>query len=471
MITPRQDQMEFIDGLRNAMRTHQAVMGCAATGFGKTVVCGYIARAALDKGKRVIFSVHRQELIHQTSKTFSAFGIPHGFIAAGMPYSKAMLVHIASIDTLQRRLDLVESPDLFVIDEAHLAMAKGWKVVADHFKARKAKVLGNSGSPQRLDGAPLRDLFDTLVEGPPPAWLIEQGHLSTYRYFAPSNPDLSGIKKQMGDYAKGELGEVMKKPKLTGDIVGHYLRVARGTRAVAFCVNIAHSQHVADTFNASGIPAAHIDGGTPKAERRKIIEKFADGHIKVLCNVELITTGFDLAAQVDRDVTIETVILIRPTQSLALHLQMVGRALRKKPYPAIILDHAGNSSRHGFPDDEREWSLDGKTKRKAANDNAPPPPVTCNFCFGQTRNPLPRCCPNCGKPFSVAETKPIEVADEDLQEVTDADKAEQRRQAKREQADAKTLDDLVNLGRKRGYQYPVQWAQKIWSTRPRRVAA
>lgn len=469
MIAPRQDQLEFIEGLRNAMRQHQSVMGCAATGFGKTVVSAYVALSAMRKGKRVIFSVHRQELIQQTAKTFKAFGIPHGFIAAGLPYNARDLVHIASIDTLKNRLEVVEAPDLFVIDEAHLAMAEGWRVVTNHFRANGAKVMGNSGSPQRLDGKPLSDLFDTLVEGPPVRWLMDQGHLSEYRYFAPSAPDLSGVKKRMGDYAKDQLGEVMDRPKLTGDVVEHYARLAKGTRAVAFCVSVAHSQHIAEAFNNAGIPAAHIDGGTPKGERRRIIEDFADGRVKVLCNVELITTGFDLSAQVDRDVPVETCILIRPTHSLALHMQMVGRALRKKPYPAVIIDHAGNVFRHGFPDDPREWSLDGKSKKaKAANDNSPPPPVICEGCFNAIRRPLPPACPHCGKRL-VAEARKVEVAEGELQEQTEADKQAIRAQRKREEAEAKTLDQLVALGKSRGYQWPMQWAQKKFGARASRI--
>lgn len=468
MIQLRPDQIEFVQGLRDAMRSHQAVMGCAATGFGKTVVSAYITQSALAKGKRVIFSVHRKELIQQTSATFTAFGIPHGFIVSGRPYSSRDLVHIASIDTLRNKLGVVENPDLFVIDEAHMAMAAGWHKCASHFRQNGARVLGNSGSPSRLDGKPLADLFDFMVEAPPTRWLMDHGHLSEYRYFAPSRPDLSKVTKRMGDYAKNELGEVMDRPKLTGDVVDHYRRLADGMRAVAFCVNVAHSQHIAQAFNSAGIPAAHIDGGTPQAERKRIIADFADGRVKVLCNVELVTTGFDLSAQVGRDVPVEACILIRPTMSLALYLQMVGRALRKKPYPAVIIDHAGNVFRHGFPDDPREWSLEGKqaSGRKAANDNVPPPPVICEGCFNAIRRPLPPACPHCGKSL-VAQAKEIEVAEGELQEQTEADKRAIREQRKREEMACRTLDDWLGLAAKRKYEYPTQWAEKRFALRHR----
>jgi superfamily II DNA or RNA helicase len=223
-----------------------------------------------------------------------------------------------------------------------------------------------------------------------------------------------------------------------------------------------------EAFNAAGIPAAHLDGGTNKGERKRIIQEFAAGRIQVLWNVSLFGEGFDLAAIAQQDVTIDCVILNRQTQSISLFLQMVGRALR--PYAgklAIILDHAGNTHKHGFPDDEREWSLDGRAKGgKAANDNGPPPPVICEGCFNAIRRPLPPECPHCGKRM-VAEVKEIEVADGELQEMTEADKRAVRQRLKQEQAEARTLDELVSLARKRGYKSPMKWAQHVHGNRRR----
>lgn len=468
MIQPYAHQFEFIDSIRQAFRTHRSVMGCAATGFGKTVVSSYIADAARAKGSRVVFTVHRDNLVQQTSKTFHEFRIAHGFIVAGMPYDPRQLVQIASIATLQRRLDKVEVPDLLVVDEAHLAMAKGWKTVVDYFMERGARVLGNSATPQRLDGKPLNDLFQTMVHGPSVRWLMDNGYLSDYRYFAPSTPDLTGVKTQMGDFNQRQAGEVMDRPKIIGDVVEHWIKLASGLRTVCFCMNVNHSLHTVEAFKASGVPAAHIDASTSHADRRRILNDFADGRILVLCNVELVTTGFDLSAQVGRDVPVEAVILTRPTQSLALFLQMVGRALRKKPYPAIILDHAGNSQRHGFPDDDRDWDLEGREKTKrAANDNAPPPPVTCGGCFMQVKRPAPAACPHCGAPLVVVEAKPVKVGDGELVEVTDKEKAELRRQRAFEQSQAKTLDELVALAVKKGYKNPMGWARSVLAGRRR----
>ncbi|MDR3445742.1 DEAD/DEAH box helicase [Dyella sp.] len=464
MLTLRPDQTEFVCNLREAFSTHQSVMACAATGFGKTVVSADVALSAYRKQKRVIFTVHRDNLITQTSKTFRQVGIPHGFIQSGQPYHRGTMVHIASIDTLKNRLGKVEPPDLMVIDEAHLAMADGWQRVVDYYREREAKVLGNSATPGRLDGKPLRSLFDTMVFAPNVRWLMDQGHLSDYVYYAPDTPDMSRVGRELGDFAKKGAGEVMNRPKLIGSVVSHYKKLAYGKRSICFCMNVGHSLNTVAEFNANGVPAAHIDAGTPSTERKRILNDFADGKILVLCNVELVTTGFDLSAQVDRDVPVECVILCRPTQSVALFLQMVGRALRKKPYPAIILDHAGNSSRHGFPDDDREWSLDGDDGTKKGENEGPPPPVTCGNCFRQVRRPAPPNCPHCKKPLSqIIVPKPIEVGEGVLVEQTADIRAALRKQRLKEEHEAKTLQQLVALAQARGYKSPTTWAFKKWS--------
>jgi DNA repair protein RadD len=470
MLALRQDQKTFVKAIWAAIRGGaQSVIGCAPTGFGKTVTMGDMVGAISGRGKRVIVTVHRESLVTQTSQTFVEFGIPHGFIASGMPYSRGNLVHIASIDTLKNRLGVVEVPDALVIDEAHLAMAAGWRKVADYFRERGTKIIGLSATPRRLDGKPLNDLFDELVHGPTPRWLMDNGFLSDYRYFAPDTPDMSQVRKELGDFSKKGAGEVMDRPKLIGSVVTHYKSLANGKRAICFAMNVAHSLHLVAEFNANGVPAAHIDSKTPKAERKRILNDFADGKIFVLSNVELVTTGFDLSAQVGRDVPVECVILCRPTMSLALFLQMVGRALRRKPYPAIILDHAGNSERHGFPDDDQNWTLEGDEKGNVGQKEGRPPPITCGKCFIQIRRPAPDKCPNCKKPLAAeVKAKIIEEAEGVLVEQTAAMKAQQRQQRMQEEREARTLGALVALGQRRGYASPQTWAFKKWSNSPYR---
>lgn len=463
----RDYQKNIVNEARAALRRVRRVLVQAPTGAGKTALATFMAGETAKRNMPVWFVCHRAELVAQTSFTFGKFGIKHGIIAAGYANDNGNPVNICSIDTLKNRLDDVEAPRLIIFDECHHLGAAGWQRVQAAFP--DAWNIGLSATPQRLDGKGLDANFDEMVLGPPVGWLIQNGHLSPYRAFAPSVPDMAGVRRAMGDFARAETEKVMDKPSLTGDAITHWLKYANGLRSVAFGVTVKHSQHIAEQFCAAGIPAAHLDGGTPKAERARIVQDFAAGRLMVLSNVDLFGEGFDLSAIAQRDVTIDCVLQMRPTQSLALHLQQVGRALRPAPGKvAIILDHAGNSHRHGLPDDEREWSLAGREiKRRGSNDNEPPPPATCPHCFNQIRRPTPAACPYCGGEMPQAAREIVVTAGE-LKEIKAREKALLQAQRKREQAEAKTLEDLVRLGAARGYDSPQGWAYRIWKGRQRR---
>jgi DNA repair protein RadD len=206
--------------------------------------------------------------------------------------------------------------------------------------------------------------------------------------------------------------------------------------------------------------AVSIDGTTPSEDRKAAFNAFADGYISVITSVNLFCEGFDLAAQVDRDVTVEAVLLYRPTQSLALHLQQIGRALRKKPEPAIILDLVGNLARLGLPDEEREWSLECRNKKAA------PSVLVCKECFA-SHDPAP-VCPECGYVYEKAAKdgpglgRVLDEVDGELEEI---DIEAMRRERKIEQAKARTLDDLVKLATARGYKSPEKWAAHVFTAR------
>lgn len=459
-------QANMIEGARAALRRVKRVLIQAPTGAGKTVLASFMVGQTTGRGQAAWFICHRAELVEGTSKTFHKFGQAHGIIAAGHPMNLQQLAQVCSIQTLVNRLHTLKAPRLAIIDEAHHCGAENWAKVVKWLHDNGTLVVGLSATPQRLDGQGLDAHFDEMVMGPAVSWLIEQGFLAEYRVFAPPGADMTGVRKQMGDFARGETEARVDKPKLLGDMIEHWKRHAMALRTVAFGVTVAHSQHIAEQFNAAGIPAAHLDGGTPKGERAQIIRDYADGRLRVITNVDLFGEGFDLSAIAQRDVTVDCVIQGRPTQSLALHLQQVGRALRPQPGKvAIILDHAGNTQRHGLPDDEREWTLEGRPKgRGAANDNAPPPPVICDGCFNAIRRPLPPACPHCGKRL-LAEVKEIKVAEGELVEITPAMKRELQMQRQREEAEAKSLEQLVALARARGYKYPTQWAQHKFGAR------
>ena len=396
-------QEKNINELRQAIAKHQAVLLQAATGYGKTAVASFITRSALERDKRVIFMVHRKEIIEQTSKTFERQEIPHGFIQAGLTYDPQHLCHIASTDTLVRRLDKVRKPDLLISDEAHHIVAGTQAKIVSWAKAGGAKIVGLSATPERLDGRGLREFFDYMVPGPTITWLIQNKYLSDYMVFAaPFVPDMGRVSVKMGEYSAEEIDKIMDDIKLFGCAVSNYKEHAAGMKAILFAPSIRVSEKLAQHFSAEGIPAAHLDGGTPKAQRRDRIAAFADGELQVLCNVNLFGEGFDLSAIAGKDVPIEAVILYRPTMSLSLHLQQIGRGLRPKPYPAVILDHVGNCRRHGLPDDDREWSLDSKKRKKKKSDETEERIKQCPECYN-VHKPHLKECPHCDYIYVVKE--------------------------------------------------------------------
>lgn len=456
MIQLRDYQAKAIADMRAALREHDSILFRGPTGCGKTVIASYMAQQSAARNRKVIFGVHRIELATQTAKTFDQFGIKYGFIAAGFGYNPFAMVQIASADTLRNRPELIKGCRLFVPDEAHLWASKTRAGLILSAREEEAKVVGLSATPQRLDGKPL-SMFDVIVEGPSEADLIASGNLSEYRAFAPSRPDLSGLHTRAGDYVVGELEERFDKPAIHGDAIESWRKYAAGKRTMVFAISRQHGQHVTDAYNQAGIPAVYIDGTTPHGERRDRIERFADGRALILVSIALCIEGFDLSAQVGRDVPVESVQLLNPTKSLPRARQMMGRALRPKPEPAIILDHVGiimnadGTVNHGFPDDEREWSLAGREAR--AHDGVPSFEISnCANCFGAYKASLPR-CPHCSSD-RVVKPRLIEEREGELEEIR---RAEQKRQETRK---ARDLDSIARLAVERGHK-PGWVAQRL----------
>ena len=465
MIALRQDQEDVRAKLRVALRSSSSVLVFAAPGFGKTVLSAALMKMLFAAGKRVIFCVHRTALIKQTAETLKKFGVPFSFIAAGHHFNPMHRIWVASILTLKNRLGKIPADYIFV-DEAHLSAAAGWSAVAKHYKETGAKLIGLTGTPERLDGKPLGDVWDAMVEGPPTRVLIERGNLSRYRAFAPKGVvDTSGLHSRNGEFVQAEVDALMEGKAVIRDAAKHWRAKANGLRTIAFCPSVARAKEYADEFNALGIPSVALDGETPETERNIAFNKFADGDILVIFNCQLFCEGFDLAAQVGRDVTIECSMALSPTQSLAKHLQSIMRAMRPKPNPAILLDLVGNLERLGLPDDDREWSLEGR-KKVAREVKA----MTCDECFA-THAPAPR-CPECGfvyeKSAAVGGGRAIEEVDHELEEI---DIEARRKAAQVEQASARSLADLIALAERRGYKSPQKWAAHVFTARIARGAA
>lgn len=409
-----------------------------------TVVASYIANGVVKKGRRAIFTVHRRELVTQTSKTFAKADIPHGFIQSGKRYDPFANIHIASIDTLRNRLNKVAAPDLLIVDECHRACSEGWSRVIKWAKTHGAYVIGLTATPWRLDGQGLNMHFDHMVHGPSVTWLMDNKYLSKYRIFAFPSPDLSDIKIKGGEFDLHDLEKIMDDKLLYGAAVSNWLRLGAGKKTIAFCPTVKVSKTLVSSFADEGISAAHLDAESPRGERKRIIEDFADGKYDILSNVNIFSEGFDLSSMIGRDVPIEAAILYRPTASLSMHLQQVGRILRPKPDAALILDHAGNCLRHGLPDEEFEWSLEPRAKKKK-NADEEPPIRQCPQCY--CAHPA-RCaaCPECGFVYEIPPGK--EVINGDLIELS-PEKIKAMRL--KEEKECKTLEDFQKLGEKRGY--------------------
>lgn len=445
----RDYQSVLIERTRQAMRSHRNVLMQAPTGAGKTALTVFMMATAAKRGKRSIFLVHQSELLQQTSEALWKQHLAHGMICPGKAYSK-LPVQVASVQTLVRRMDKYPEPDLIVIDEAHRAAASTYRKVMEFYT--NARVIGLTATPQRTDGKGLDDLFDTIVEGPPVRSLINAGYLSEYELIAPPiDIDMSSIKTKMGDYDKKELESAVDRPTITGDAVAHYKRHAMGRRCVVMCVSIKHAEHVCAQYKAAGIEAVQIDGKMTNAERKSVIERFRRGEVKVICNVQLLLEGVDIPA-------ISVVQWLRPTQSLIVWLQGCGRGLRPAPGKdkLMILDHVGNWSRHGIPDEDREWSLQGRPKgRRKQKDEEPDLQIQqCLSCFHVFKTG-PDFCPSCGEPLPRKGRPELEVVDGELQKI---DVEQIRRERKREQGKARTLEDLVALGMRRGFKKPDAWA-------------
>lgn len=454
----RSYQEQAIQSLRAAYAAgHRAPLLCLPTGGGKTVILATIAAQAAAKGRRVLILVHRRELIQQTASKLQWVGLEHGIIAAGHPASDHP-VQVASVQTLVRRLaGMTWQPSLVIIDEAHHAAAGSWRQILEHWP--DAYRLGVTATPCRLDGRGLSEAFDHLALGPSVADLINAGFLSQARIYAPPVvADLSGIKRRAGDYANNQAAAAMDQPTVTGDAIAHYQRLAAGQQAIAFCCNVAHAISVCDSFKTAGITAALLLGNT--TDRDQVVGQYAAGAVRVLVTVDVVSEGFDVPAA-------SCAILLRPTQSVGLYLQQVGRVLRPAPGKphALILDHVGNVTRHGFPDDPREWSLTEGVVRSRGT--AAPSVRTCPECFAAFK-PQPQ-CPVCGAQCApIRSTKIRQIMGElkELKRESIQQRIAERDRAKRERQAARTLPQLLALAKERGY--ALGWAYRIHQARGQR---
>jgi DNA repair protein RadD len=454
------------------------------TGGGKTFVFCHIAKSLTKRGRKACILVHRQELLLQSSRSLRKMHVDHDLIAPGFRERGAMIA-TASVQTLVRRIKK-QPYDFFliIIDEAHHAVAGTWKKIIEGLP--NAMLLGVTATPCRTDGKGLgKDsggVFDAIVIGPSIRELIEDGFLvRPVTYAPPTSIDLTGVKKRKdGDFNPKQLAGAIDKPKITGDAVAHYARLCPFKPAIVFCASVEHAEHVAREFQDAGFIASSIDGSMGDAQRRSLIAGLGNGKIHVLCSCDLISEGTDIPA-------VYAAIMLRPTHSESLYIQQGGRALRpvyaegfdletregrlaaiaasEKPF-ALHLDHVGNCLRHGMLDDDREWSLDGLTKKKRGKNEAVTSLRQCSNCYAFVE-PSP-VCPRCGHVHQVKSRELEQVAGE-LKQLTKEELEQIRAQKKRQQGRAQTVTELLQLAIDRQYKNPTWWVKNIMQTRGNRV--
>lgn len=394
---------------------HQNPILVLPTGAGKTVSASTIVK---ELNRPTLWLAHRKELVEQAAKQLQDLGLHVGIIKAGVEGDRTAPVQVASVQTLARR----SMPDagLIVVDEAHHATAEGYRSIIDACPG--CPVVGLTATPFRLDGRGLGDVgFGTIIVGATTRQLVEAGTLHSPKVWCSTTPDLRGLKVLAGDYSLGQLAARVNTDGQNADIVETWKarcykagpteepeecrwcgrctiqsndvcyncggNQQRGKRTVAFAVNVEHSEAIVAAFQSAGIAAEHLDGSTPADVRAGILRRLRTGETTIVSNCMVLTEGWDLPA-------LECAIIARPTASLNLHLQMIGRVMRAADGKdgAVVLDHAGNHHVHGLVTRELKYSLDGTVK---VGSEEPLGIRRCQKCGLMYDVALPA-CPECG---------------------------------------------------------------------------
>lgn len=384
--TLRAYQVKGVDGIHAARAAgHKRILFVLPTGGGKTSVAAHLIHEATAKAWSTFFLAHREELINQCSKRLDDQGVPHGIIKAGNRRVNSSPVQVASVQTLVNRirpkedappnlLDVGYKCDLMIIDEAHRALASTYLECVNAFP--DGMVLGLTATPVRSDGRGLGDLFNAIVTCSSPSELTEMGFLVPSRVFTtPLEPDLSKVKVKMGEYDKRQLEEVMNNAKLVGDVYTQWKLHGGDRQTVIFSSSRAHGQEILRVFQEKGENFRYLDGDTPSEERAAMLADLEAYRIRGVINMGVLTEGWDCPP-------VSCVQIVRPTKSLALYLQMAGRGLRplpgedgwsrerwgkRKKQNCILIDHGGNTMRHGLVTEDREWTLEGEKVKERSN--------------------------------------------------------------------------------------------------------
>ena len=428
-------QQELFDKVSSSFNSgNRRVLMVAPCGAGKTIIMAYMAMMAAKAGRYVWVILPRVEIKEQTIDTFKRCEIPLDNIYIGLTITTA------------NKIAKLRKPDLILYDECHISVASTYWKISNTFP--EAWIVGATASPIRTDDKPLGDLYQDIVEGVTVRWLIDNKFLAPYEYYSVT----------VADVLSEDCSELMK-PTVYGNVIENWQRLAGDKQTVIYCASVKHSMITAEKFQQAGIKAEHFDGSTPAAERKRLVDRFKAGEIKVLCNCDLISMGFDMP-------DIGCVVLLRPTESTALYIQQSGRALRYKPGKvAVIIDMVGNYQKFQLPDEPYEWSLESSPKKRKLIDEEGNFSVrTCGNCFMVFKTaPV---CPFCGTEYALKPRELKAHEDIELKRITaeEAEKAEQERKRKRmEVGRARTLPELLAIAKERGYS--PQWAYMMLRSR------
>lgn len=435
----RDYQRDIYDKIRTELVSHKGVCAVLPCRSGKSYIMKEIVESACKKGNKVLILAHRNLLISQHKKLIEN-------------------CRIASVFTEANHLGEYPNPQLIIIDEAHVSNSESYQKVCNYYDCKRVLF---TATAKRLDNKPL-NLCDVIINGISGDELIERGDVAPYDLFAPKlNIDLSKVSMSGADFNNEELSEVMLDKKIYGDIIKYYKNLADNKQAIAYCVNVKHSQAVRDLFIENNIPAVHMDATTPEKQREQIMKDFRTGKYQILCNCNLISEGITVPE-------CDCCLLLRPTQSETLYIQQACRCLTPAPNKkAIIIDFVGNCYTHGMPTEKRIYTLDAKAKR--IRNSSREPDVICRTCSHCLRvyPGNDRICPYCGE--DNGKTRKQIEADEkaELERV----EAIQKRVARSEVGMCKDFGELVRLAYKRGYANPQGWAYYILEGRRKKKHA
>ena len=423
----RDYQQTLYPKTREAFRSGKRVLVVAPCGAGKSYI--FSAMTQNTRGS-VLVLVHRRELKEQHEKLFRSLGISNA--------------RVETYQTERNRLGQYPAPKLLIVDEAHLSRSKGWSEIVEYYDTY---TVGLTATPIRLDGKPLGDIYQTMVQGITTKELISRGCLSPYEYYAPVTVDTDNLKLQAGDFLLKDLERLMSDRAIYSDALRSWKKIAESEKTIVYCVTIDHAKQTAKLFLDAGYPAVEIDGNTPPKMRDQIMQDFRDGKILVLCNVGIISEGVSID-------DVSCCLLLRPTESHALYWQQAMRCMRyQSGKVAKIIDCVGNYSRNPLPDADVEWSLTESAKKLSRlTANGDFKIRTCKECFMVF--PTAPVCPFCGAAYSL-EKREIKAHEEiELQRISEEQKRELDRVKKRQRMEVgmcTTFDELLQIQQERGY--------------------